>query len=143
MLLNTVIPLSLEHLPFFHFPLYSRVIIPLRHSSGMFFLMCTVFSMSVSSCIVQLFASMNSSFGTSSGPNAFLRFSCFVACFTSIVIGFLGPVCWCFNSFVFVCILLVHSLFFLSPLMLGIDFRNILQYMLWFHLVLVHLCHFR
>ena len=43
MLLDTVIPLSFEHLPFFPFPLYSRVIIPLRHSSGMFFLMCTMF----------------------------------------------------------------------------------------------------
>ena len=37
MSLDTVIPISFEHLPFFPFPLYSRVIIPLRHSSGMFF----------------------------------------------------------------------------------------------------------
>ena len=65
MLLDTAMPLSLEHLPFFPFPLYSRVFIPLRHSSGMFLLMCPMFSRSVSNCIVQLFASMNSSFDTS------------------------------------------------------------------------------
>ena len=47
MLLDTVIPLSFEHLPFFPFPLCSRVIIPLRHSSGMFFLMCTILSRSL------------------------------------------------------------------------------------------------
>ena len=52
MLLDTVIPLSFEHLPFFPFPLHSRVIIPLRHSSVIFALMCTMFSRSVSNCIV-------------------------------------------------------------------------------------------
>ena len=87
---------------------------------------------------------MYSSFGTSSGPSAFLRFNCVVAFFTSrSVIGFLGPVCLCFNSFVFVCILFVHSLYFLSLLLLGINVRSILRYILWFNLVLVLLCHFR
>ena len=57
---------------------------------------------------------MNSSFGTSSGPSALLRFNCFVAFFTyPSVIGFLGPVCLCFNYFV--CILFVHSLYFSFP----------------------------
>ena len=58
---------------------------------------------------------MNSSFGTSSGPSALLRFNCFVAIFTSSVIGFPGPVCLCFNLFVFVSILFVHSLYFSFP----------------------------
>ena len=59
---------------------------------------------------------MNSSFGNSSGPSALLRFNCFAAFFTSpSVIGFLGPVCLCFNSFVFVCILFVHSLYLSFP----------------------------
>ena len=58
---------------------------------------------------------MNSSFGTSSGPSALLRFNCFVAIFTSSVIGFPGPVCLCFNYlFLLVecgCLLFVHILF--------------------------------
>ena len=51
MLLDTVIPLSFAHLPFFPFPLYSRVIIPLCHSSGIFVLMCRALM-----CLVGLFS---------------------------------------------------------------------------------------
>ena len=84
-LLARVIPLSFEHLPLLPLPLYSRIICPFCHCSGMSLLSAIVCSAFLYPLIVWGSALVNISFGISSGPVAFPFFSLCIASVSSVV----------------------------------------------------------
>ena len=78
-LLARVIPLSLEHFPFWPLPLYSLMILPSSHDLGMLSSSWTLFIILVRVLVVSRFASRNISLGMSSGPWLFFLLSFLIA----------------------------------------------------------------
>ena len=70
-LLESVIPLSFEHLSFVPFPLYIIMMLPSCHSSGISSVWVIVLSASRNISLVSLLVSMNISLGMLSGPVLF------------------------------------------------------------------------
>ena len=70
-LLARVIPLSLEHFPFFPLPLYSLRISPSRQLGGIFSALWILLKILHIMFLVSWSASMNTSFGILSGPRLF------------------------------------------------------------------------
>ena len=85
-LLARVIPLSFEHFSFFPLPLYSLTIFPVRHCEGISFVFAMLLRTSRYFSMVSVLASMNISFGISSGPMAFPLFSFLIASVISFVV---------------------------------------------------------
>ena len=67
---------------------YSSVIIPLRHSSGMFFFICALCLVDMLVAVLYSCLSLNSSFGTTSGSHYFvtIKLLCCFLHFTSLVL---------------------------------------------------------
>ena len=85
-LLASVIPLSLEHLPFIPFPLYSHLMFLFFHAPGISSVLWILFSISRYISFVFLVALMNASFCMSSGHVLFLVFSFLIAWFSSFIV---------------------------------------------------------
>ena len=85
-LLARVIPLSFEHFPFFHFPLYSLTIFPVCHCEGISFVFAMLLRTLWYFSMVSVLASMNISFGISSSPMASPLFSFLIASVISFVV---------------------------------------------------------
>ena len=97
-LLARVIPLSLEHFPFWPLPLYSLMILPSSHDLGMLSSSWTLFIILVRVLVVSRLASRNISLGTSSGPWLFFLLSYLIAFFVSFIVTGSWP---CFLLFAF------------------------------------------
>ena len=79
MLLDSVIPLSVLHLPFVPFPLYIRLSSPLCPCGGIVFVFVMWLNMLRYDFLVFLLASMSASLGMLSGPVALFLLSFFIA----------------------------------------------------------------
>ena len=107
-LLDSVIPLSLEHLPFIPFPLYIVMISPSCHSCGIVSVLVILFRVAWYMVLVSWSASMKASFGMLSGPVFFFLLSFFIAVFSSFVsICFISGLCC-------ICVSISLTLFFIS-----------------------------
>ena len=84
-MLDSVIPLSLEHLSLIPFPLYIVMISPSCHSCGIVSVFVILFIVAWYMVLVSWSASMRASFGMLSGPVLFFLLSFFIAVFSSFV----------------------------------------------------------
>ena len=78
-LLLNVILLSLQHCPFFPFPLYIQIILPCFHSCGISSVLYMLLNMVRIFFLILSPDSIRASFGMSSGPTAFRLWSCLIA----------------------------------------------------------------
>ena len=113
-LLDTVIPLSLEHFPFFPLPLYIFVILPFLQVSGICFFSRIMLKILLYISFVLWFASIKTSFGILSGPVLLFRLS-----FLMVLSSSSG---WISSCFVMSLFLVFVSLFFsIMAFVLGIS----------------------
>ena len=97
----SLIPLSFEHLHLTHFPLYSLVISPICHWSGIVYVWISLLISFRYISRVWWLACVNISFGNLSGPGALLFFSCFIGLLSSCIVafsGFMKFLLWVFSS---------------------------------------------
>ena len=97
-------PLSLAHCPFVSLPLYILIMVPSFHSSGVSSFSYILLKILNIFFLIVLLASINASFGISSGPVAFPLSNAFMAVFSYfiVIVEFSSCSVTCVISFTFV-----------------------------------------